>query len=321
VAAVLGVAVVVLAVAGVFSGGDDEPQPAQPAPIQGPQTEDEDAGARSGSQPKLETIRVGGRPTAVAAGPRGVWVADSFSPRASVLESESADAKPTGFNLDGPASDVTATESGAYYALPEQGAVERRQLADPTAPGESIELDGFPGVLAGVDGSVFALSDKEVALIDVDRAEAVERFELDGFASSLAAGEGFLWVAVDNREVLRLDPESGAGEAVEVPEAFSVATGEGSVWVVSASGEVTRIDPESLQTTSATVRGALDVAAGLGSVWVTSSRRSVTRLDPESLDPVGGPLRVGDEPAGVSVGDDAVWVANGGDGTLTRIEP
>jgi DNA-binding beta-propeller fold protein YncE len=69
------------------------------------------------------------------------------------------------------------------------------------------------------------------------------------------------------------------------------------------------------------VPGALDVAAGGGSVWVTSSKRTVTRLDPRTLEPLGDPLPVGDEPASVSVGADAVWVANGGDGTLTRIEP
>jgi streptogramin lyase len=130
---------------------------------------------------------------------------------------------------------------------------------------------------------------------------------------------------VDNREVVRIDPVSGErdDEPVGIREAFGVATGEGGVWVVSASGEVTRIDPSSLEAVPAPaqVRGALDVAAGEGSVWVTSRNRTVTRLDPASLESLGAPLEVGDEPASVAIGEDAVWIANGGDGTLSRIGP
>jgi hypothetical protein len=326
VVAVVAAVVVVLALAGVFAGGDDEEAAETPPPVRAPQTDEtKPAPAPAESAPRLTTVRVGGRPTAVAAGQGGVWVADSFERRATVLESEAPDARPITFSLEGPASDVTVSESGAYYALPEQQAVERRELADPESPGDAIELDGFPSVLAGIDGSVYALANKAVESIDVDTGEAADRFELTGFGSSLAAGEGFLWVAVDNREVVRIDPASGEadGDPVKVPEAFSVAADEGAVWVVSASGALTRIDPESLHATAAPapVRGALDVAAGFGSVWVTSTERTVTRLDPRSLEPIGSALKVGDEPASVAVGEDAVWVANGGSGTLTRIVP
>jgi hypothetical protein len=323
---VVAIVIIVLALAGVFSS-DDVENVARPAPAAQPQgaggpapTPEREAGT---SRPKLTTVRVGGRPTALAAGQGSVWVADSFERRGTVLESERA--KPTSFELAGPASDVIVTEAGAYYALPEQQLVERRELDDPGATGETIETDGFPSVLAGAAGSVFALADKSIELIDVDGAEVVDRFELDGFASSLAVGEGYLWVVKDNSEVARLDPSSGDadGEPVDVAEAFGVATGEGAVWVVSASGAITRIDPESLQATVAPSRvpGALDVAAGLGSAWVTSRERTLTRLDPDTLEPIGKPLPVGDEAASVGVGDDVVWIANGGDGTLTRIEP
>jgi streptogramin lyase len=326
VVAVVAAVVAVLALAGVFAGGDDEEAAETPPPVRAPKTnETKPAPAPAESEPRLTTVRVGGRPTAVAADQGGVWVADSFERRATVLESEAPDARPITFSLEGPASDVTVSESGAYYALPEQQAVERRELADPESPGDAIELDGFPSVLAGIDGSVYALANKAVESIDVDTGEAADRFELTGFGSSLAAGEGFLWVAVDNREVVRIDPASGEadGDPVKVPEAFSVAADEGAVWVVSASGALTRIDPESLHATAvpAPVRGALDVAAGFGSVWVTSTERTVTRLDPRSLEPIGSALKVGDEPASVAVGEDAVWVANGGSGTLTRIVP
>ena len=43
--------------------------------------------------------------------------------------------------------------------------------------------------------------------------------------------------------------------------------------------------------------------------------------DLESGEPVGGAIGVGPEPGAVTVGGDAVWVVNNGDGTVTRVEP
>ena len=318
----------ILALAGVFAGGDDDDDDEPPAAAPSPQEPPEGGGepAPGGRRPpRVATIRVGGRPTAVAAGQDRVWVADSFSRRATVLDSEARQADPKGFSLEGAASDVTVGESGAWYALPEQQAVERRELGDPEAAGETIGVESFPAAVAAADGAVYGLSERSVELIDPEGGEVADRIDVEGFASSLAVGEGFVWVVRDNREVVRVDPASGRieGDPVEVPEAFGVATGEGAVWVVSASGEVTRIDPDSLGTATppARIRGAIDVAAGLGSVWVTSSNRRLTRLDPDTLEPTGKPIPVGDEAASVSVGARAVWVANGGDGTLTRIQP
>ncbi|HSJ17048.1 MAG TPA: hypothetical protein VK920_03035 [Solirubrobacterales bacterium] len=315
----------ILALAGVLSNGDDEqPVPATTTvPVGGPDAPEPVTGDGA-TRPRVTTVRVGGRPTAVLAGPGGVWVADSFSRRASVLDSESKDAKPTAFSLEGPASDVAATDDAAWFALPEQQALERRHAKGPEGSGELIEVAGFPSVLAGADEAVYALSDRAVEAIDADTAEVVDEFRLGGFGSGLAVGEGYVWAAVDNRNVVRIDPESGESDGgVRVPEVFTVTADGGFVWALSASGRLTRIAPDTLEATVApqSVRGALDVAAGLGSVWVTSSRRTVTQLDPESLEPRGAPLKVGDEPASVSVDAEAVWVANGGDGTLTRIEP
>jgi hypothetical protein len=258
-------AVTVLALAGAFSGedgdgGGDERAPSAPSP--------EPSGDRAGGEPEGEaasgptTLRIGGQPTALAAGGGVLWVADSFAPRGAVLESERAGAEPTPLDLGGAASDVAAGGDGAFFALPEQGVVERRALADPGAAGEAVRLRGFPSAVAAGEGTVWALSDRSVERIDPGTAEVTGETPVGGFGSSLAAGEGGVWVVRDNREVTRIDPDSG--EATE---------------------------------------------------------RTVTRLDPDTLEPLGKPLRVGDEPASVTVGEQAVWVANGGDGTVTRIEP
>jgi streptogramin lyase len=47
----------------------------------------------------------------------------------------------------------------------------------------------------------------------------------------------------------------------------------------------------------------------------------VSRIDLKSGEVEDAPIEVGPEPGAVAVGGDAVWVANNGDGTVTRIEP
>jgi hypothetical protein len=62
------------------------------------------------------------------------------------------------------------------------------------------------------------------------------------------------------------------------------------------------------------------IASGLGFVWVAYPAESyVTRHDPLSGEQIGEPVDVGAEPVDIAAGDDAVWVANRGDGTVSRI--
>jgi hypothetical protein len=317
-----------LSMAGVFSGDEDETR----RPTRSPGAADQESGTGEGDgrehapKPGIETIEVGGRPTALAAGEGAVWVADTFSEQASRLEpGSSGDPSLTRFALEGAAADVAAGEGGVWYALPEQGAVEWRSPAAPGSDGEQIPVDGFPsGVVAG-EGAVWALSEDILARIDPDSRQVTDEIALGGFGSGLAIGAGAVWVIVDNRELVRVDPATGEPDAerIEVPDAFNVAVGDSSAWVVSASGAVTGIDLDSLGVIGepGRVRGAIDVALDERAVWVTSSARTVTRIDPATGQVVGDPVRVGDEPGSVSVGEGAVWVANGGDGTVTRIEP
>ncbi len=48
---------------------------------------------------------------------------------------------------------------------------------------------------------------------------------------------------------------------------------------------------------------------------------SLTRIDAEERRVVGRPVPLGDSPAGIAIGEGAVWVTNAGEGTLTRIDP
>ena len=48
---------------------------------------------------------------------------------------------------------------------------------------------------------------------------------------------------------------------------------------------------------------------------------TVSRIGIESGETEGDPIAVGPDPGAIAVGAEAVWVANNGDGTVTRIEP
>ncbi|MFN8216086.1 MAG: hypothetical protein U0R71_05760 [Solirubrobacterales bacterium] len=48
---------------------------------------------------------------------------------------------------------------------------------------------------------------------------------------------------------------------------------------------------------------------------------AVARISLASGEAEGSPVAVGPEPGAVAVGRSAVWVADNGDGTVTRLEP
>jgi DNA-binding beta-propeller fold protein YncE len=54
-------------------------------------------------------------------------------------------------------------------------------------------------------------------------------------------------------------------------------------------------------------------------LWVTGAERTVTPIDLAS-GAVRPPVAVGNGPIGVAVGGGAVWVANGDDGTVSRLD-
>jgi streptogramin lyase len=316
-----------LALAGVFSDEEEPAQLPRPETTQADTSGGEGIGSEEAAKrPDIKTIEVGGRPTAIAAGEGAVWIADSFSDEASAIDPlRPGNPRPAHFALLGPAADVATGYGGVWFALPEQGTVERRDPSATASAGEQIPVEGFPSGIAAGGGSVWAVSESLGLRIDPVSGEVGDEIGLGGFGSGVAVGEGWLWVVVDNRELVRIDASTGEDveEPIAVRDAFNIAVGDGSAWVVSASGTVTGIDTGSLEAVSepVRVRGALDVAVGKQAVWVTSSDRTVTRLDPATGEIVGAPLPVGDEPGSVSVGEGAVWVANGGDGTVTRIDP
>jgi peptide/nickel transport system substrate-binding protein len=125
--------------------------------------------------------------------------------------------------------------------------------------------------------------------------------------------------------VSRID--TSAGKVVQTVRVgvgpSGLAYEDGAIWVTNAvAGTLSRLDAGTGRVTRTfpVASGVSQIAAGFGRLWLVSpSSGALFDLDPGSgtFDRVG----VGVEPAAVTVGSDAVWVANRADGTISKVDP
>ena len=134
-----------------------------------------------------------------------------------------------------------------------------------------------------------------------------------------------VWVAPSSGLLTRLDAATGRPVHAVDPNASpaGVDVGDGAVWVTDDQADnVTRVDPTGLLTPIAVGNGPTGIAVGEGGVWVADSFDNRVVSDRpghavgERHDPGGALAQLASRSAPASV-----WVANSGDGTVTRIDP
>ena len=198
----------------------------------------------------------------------------------------------------------------------------------------AIPLSASPDAIAAGAGSIWAaMFDRGiVSRINPATNTVQQTIPTPGGPAALTVGGGFVWVADTLAgTVARIDPRANGGKVVGKPirvgnTPSGIAYGLGAVWVAnSVDRTVIRIDPVTgIPGRAISVEdGADGVAAGDGSVWVIGRSAGggvLSRIDPAART-VAGTTSVGNEPAAVAVGPDAVWVANGADGTVSKIDP
>ena len=318
----------ILAIAGVFGGGDDTAS--APGGDFGGKVDVQPPNLPA--QPATERIVVGGNPDAIAAGSGYVWASDSFLGTLTRINPRGLAATPV--QVAGFPTDVAAGEGAAWLALPDRGAIQR--VAGSGQAGEPRHLRGFPFQVAAGEGAVWAMSQKSVEKVSPGSgAPDGPPTSTEGPAAAIAAGDGWIWVTRANREVVRISPDDGelSDSAADLPGVFNLTVGEGAVWALSStsgtdpragtSQKLNRIDPAKGEVSGdpVGVRGAVDVAAGFDLVWVATNQGTVLRINPKTGTEVGDPIRVGRQPSSIAVGEGAVWVADAGDGSVTEIKP
>jgi streptogramin lyase len=102
----------------------------------------------------------------------------------------------------------------------------------------------------------------------------------------------------------------------------SIGVGVSGVWLVSTDDELVHLDPVVNQVDGRwpLPAGSAAVREGLGRVWVTvPATDSLLRIDP--ADPrTAQSIKVGDGPRFLAIGEDAVWVMNQDDGSVSRVD-
>ena len=142
-----------------------------------------------------------------------------------------------------------------------------------------------------------------------------------------------VWVADATGGVSQIDPSYDRLASTRPPgaavralllrgvDAWPTLAAFGSIWIADPNGS----SPESIpvpggerhQSTSETIPSA--IAAGAESVWVTNGTDgTVTRIDPATL--LTTTIPVGHGPAAVAVNAAGAWVADAGDDTVVRID-
>lgn len=199
---------------------------------------------------------------------------------------------------------------------------------------ETIQLGQAGGDIVFDDdsSSAWVISDNQaVVRIDPDTNTLTARVELTTNAIDLAVGFGSVWASGTDGAVHRINTASNTvGEPIPVASAeegpfladVEANNHDRSIWVSNMrTDSVARVDVDDNRVTTITV-GSDPVGLGAapsGTTWVANSGDDTVTTVGSGAD-VDETISVESRPWGIAVGFGAVWVANLGDGSLSRIE-
>jgi molecular chaperone DnaK len=226
---------------------------------------------------------------------------------------------------DGDAAGSTTTTSGGDDAGASQdGSVQPlvHEVGDP------VPVDTFAdGVATDPDGvHIWVAGPGLVARVNTETRAVDLSLPFEGDPLAALEAEGSIWVtrrAID--VVTRIDPVDGTELAtVEARgKPIDLASGAGSIWVVGSEGDVTRIDPSdnSSETVLSDIPALTAVVATDDRVWVSYGQNQVGLIDPETNEFTPDWAIVGSDPDEMALGEEALWVANRGEGTVSKLDP
>jgi YVTN family beta-propeller protein len=219
-------------------------------------------------------------------------------------------------------------------ALPESAVSSARRrrphLREVAVPAAAAAVAALIALLAFRSGSEsITVSPNSVAIIDPKTNKVVADVRVGTRPGAVAVGEGAVWVAnLDDSTLSRINPKTREVERVIPMQGVSpsdIAAGADGVWVANGPhNAVVRVSPDANEVvdridTNECLGFDASIAVGEGAVWFVCAA-GLARIDPASNDAVR--LRyLGLVPRGIAVGLGAVWVSNGSQNTVSRINP
>jgi DNA-binding SARP family transcriptional activator/streptogramin lyase len=238
----------------------------------------------------VASIKVGSRPTTVAAGAGGVWVGDARDGTVTRVDPKTR-AVETTIGIGAPVVDLAVGAGGVWAAT--------------GSFGEVVQID--PDVAAVV---------QRVSLGDPDDPVVPQ-------ATSVGVGDGRVWVGAFEG-LARIDPRSGdVVERIDLGfgNALQIAAGDGAVWATTFDSRAKRVEASSGRETAEYYAGGWlePVVLAGGGVWVggqngVSQVDAVTGVELVSTRPTGDVL-------GIAYGDGAVWLASFSEPAVVRVDP
>jgi YVTN family beta-propeller protein len=193
-----------------------------------------------------------------------------------------------------------------------------------------------PGPVAASGGSVWVgnLDDRTLTRVDARQHAFAATVSLDNRTpTGIAAGATGVWVVHGLLgSVSHVDPQFGRVTRTlqltppnPLSAAGAVTLGAAAAWAVFGDGTFAQIDPVDVRVKAKTTTSGSPVALAeaQSSVWVVDAlSAAVDRYSVEAFEQ--GPTRsinVGRRPTAIAWGEGALWIANTGDDTVTRVDP
>jgi YVTN family beta-propeller protein len=204
----------------------------------------------------------------------------------------------------------------------------------------AVPVGARPGAVAFGSGSLWVanLDDQTVSRVDPRTLRTLRTIPVVGPPTGIAASAGGVWVVESNLNpdvslgtssvlVGRVDPEFDTlGPSVPIGNVVpsgpgAIAAQGNSVWVAPSTGLLTRLNAMTGELGKQLDPNAspAGIALGDGAIWLTDTEAD----NVVRVDSTGllTPIAVGNAPTGIAVGGGGVWVVDSLDDKVVRIDP
>jgi hypothetical protein len=232
------------------------------------------------------TFPASGRPTALAAGTRALWVAPAASRSLAQFNGDSGALVHTARLPGGPLAIALDQADSTAWVADSSGAISHVGLG-PTGLGTQAPVIGTPA-------------------------------HINPAATSIASGEGWLWAVNGATDGLVRISLGGRGSSTAYPAGqhpVAVTLDQG-VWIATANGHVTRFDPRPGRlrvNADVAIAPELDAIAATDPgpfVWaISKGRKTLYRVTNTSKPAVTGTVVFNSPPVALAVNANSLWVA------------